>query len=92
MDFNEYLPSGAMIGNIELDKVFWMKKVWHDIKYSVLLQCSVLPLILLIYFVKSYAREAHLRDILSIQPELLELLKEIAGSFRLFLVFAKSYV
>ena len=37
MGFNEYLPAGTMIGNIEFDKVFSIEKVWHDIQCSVLL-------------------------------------------------------
>ena len=41
-----------------------MEKVLHDDA----VYCYMSPLISLIYFVKNYAREAHLRGIFRIQP------------------------
>ena len=60
MVFNECFPAGAMIRNIEFNKVYTIEKVLHGIQLCVLLKSSIISLI---YFVKNYAREAHLRDI-----------------------------
>ena len=68
MGFNVYLPVGTMIGKIEFNKVLRKKK--SDTTYNVV-SCYMLPLISLTYFVKNYAREAHLRGIFRIQPYIL---------------------
>ena len=60
MVFSECFPAGAMIRNIEFNKVYTIEKVLHGIQLCVFFKSPIIPLI---YFVKNYAREAHLRDI-----------------------------
>ena len=50
----------------------------------------ILPLISVIYFVKTYAKEAHLRGISS-QKSNMELFKRVANGFKQFLIFTKGY-
>ena len=76
MGFNVYLPAGTMVGNIEFNKAYSTVKVLHNIQRCVLYLHDIQrcvsrymsPLISLIYFVKNYAKEAHLRGIFRTQP------------------------
>ena len=76
MGFNMYLPAGPMFGNIEFNKAYSTKKVLHD-NNSV--SCNyttynavyyyMSPIISLIYFVKNYTKETHLRGIYRTQTD-----------------------
>ena len=66
------------------------QKMFYTTHYAV--YCYMSPLISLIYFVKSYAREAQLRGIFRRYTSDMKLFKEIASGFKPSLIFAKNCI
>ena len=66
------------------------QKMFYTTHYAV--YCYMSPLISLIYFIKSYAREAQLRGIFRRYTSDMKLFKETASGFKPSLIFAKNSI
>ena len=67
MGFNVYLPAGKLLEILNVIKSSRQKNSYTTCNA---VYCYTAPLIPLIYFVKNYAREAHLRGIFRAYPDI----------------------
>ena len=90
MGFTVYLLAGKLLEILNLIKSSRQKNSYTACNA---VYCYMAPLISLNYFVKNYAREAHLEAYLEpSQTSDMKLFKKIASGFKPFLIFAKSSI